>query len=215
MPLKIQNYGEWKGDGPRGHHPPACTCYRCNEQRQAEEAGQEEERRAKEYDRRAAENQARSKGGKQQSSPSPKNPVNPAPKPSSRGRAPSRSQPQSTRSGQGNRTSRPSQSPQTGSQRRAAEAVRKSDLGARLAVHWRPSVASKAAEATEQSVQAVEGRHSFGTALRAWLTRGGGRGLGSVRLNPRGAFRCVANPGRRCSGLRPSLAYDGVVLRQA
>ena len=33
MPLGIQNYGEWEGDKPAGHHPPACTCYRCNEGR--------------------------------------------------------------------------------------------------------------------------------------------------------------------------------------
>ena len=61
MPLKIQNYGEWKGDGPGGHHPPACTCYRCNEQRQAEEAAQEEGRRVAEYDRRVTENRERAR----------------------------------------------------------------------------------------------------------------------------------------------------------
>lgn len=33
MPLKVQNYGEWDGERRNlsGHHPPACTCYRCNE----------------------------------------------------------------------------------------------------------------------------------------------------------------------------------------
>ena len=33
MPLKVQNYGEWDGErrNQRGYHPPACTCYRCNE----------------------------------------------------------------------------------------------------------------------------------------------------------------------------------------
>ena len=30
MPLKVTNYGEWEGDR-RGYHPPACTCYSCNE----------------------------------------------------------------------------------------------------------------------------------------------------------------------------------------
>ena len=38
MPLKIGNYGDWEGDrsGKRpggGYHPPACTCYICNEGR--------------------------------------------------------------------------------------------------------------------------------------------------------------------------------------
>ena len=38
MPLKIGNYGNWKGDRPGqrpggGYHPPACTCYTCNEGR--------------------------------------------------------------------------------------------------------------------------------------------------------------------------------------
>ncbi len=31
MPLRIGNYGEWSGDRPGGHHPPACTCFDCNE----------------------------------------------------------------------------------------------------------------------------------------------------------------------------------------
>ena len=30
MPLKVTNYGEWEGDR-QGYHPPACTCYSCNE----------------------------------------------------------------------------------------------------------------------------------------------------------------------------------------
>ena len=34
MPLKVTNYGEWEGDR-RGYHPPACTCYRCNEAKRA------------------------------------------------------------------------------------------------------------------------------------------------------------------------------------
>ena len=40
MPLKVQNYGEWDGErrNLQGHHPPACTCYSCNE---AKRAGQE------------------------------------------------------------------------------------------------------------------------------------------------------------------------------
>ena len=31
MPLKIQNYSDWDGDKKKGHHPPNCTCYGCNE----------------------------------------------------------------------------------------------------------------------------------------------------------------------------------------
>ena len=36
MPLKIGNYGNWERDRPgnrpgSGYHPPACTCYTCNE----------------------------------------------------------------------------------------------------------------------------------------------------------------------------------------
>lgn len=34
MPLKVTNYGEWEGDR-RGYHPPAYTCYRCNEAKRA------------------------------------------------------------------------------------------------------------------------------------------------------------------------------------
>lgn len=43
MPLKAPNYGEWDGERRNltGHHPPACTCYRCNE---AKSAGQENRR---------------------------------------------------------------------------------------------------------------------------------------------------------------------------
>lgn len=32
MPSRIQNYSEWDGRPP-GYHPPACTCYQCNEGR--------------------------------------------------------------------------------------------------------------------------------------------------------------------------------------
>ena len=126
MPLKIQNYGEWKGDKPGGHHPPACTCYRCNEERRQVEASKEEERRVKEYDRRTAETQARSGGGKQQSSP------NRSP---SQDRAPAPSQPQPWHSNQGsrNRASQSSQSPRTSSHRRASAAVRQSEAGPRPA----------------------------------------------------------------------------------
>ena len=49
MSLKIPNYG---GDDRRGYHPPACTCFACNEERLQREANEEDARRAAEYDRR-------------------------------------------------------------------------------------------------------------------------------------------------------------------
>ncbi len=39
MPLKVPNYGEWEGDR-RGYHPPACTCYSCNEAKGREQGNQ-------------------------------------------------------------------------------------------------------------------------------------------------------------------------------
>ncbi len=60
--MRIQNYGEWEGDKPGGHHPPNCTCYACNERRRAREAAEEETRRAAEYDRRMARAKARGQG---------------------------------------------------------------------------------------------------------------------------------------------------------
>ena len=38
--MKVQNYGEWRGDRRGGHHPPACTCYACNEQRNKDAAAE-------------------------------------------------------------------------------------------------------------------------------------------------------------------------------
>ena len=52
-----------------GHHPPACTCYRCNEQRLVEEATREEERRVAEYNRRVAESRERKQGQAGQQAP--------------------------------------------------------------------------------------------------------------------------------------------------
>ena len=40
MPLRLGNYGEWEGDRPGGHHPPACTCYECNEGRNRRNAAE-------------------------------------------------------------------------------------------------------------------------------------------------------------------------------
>ena len=103
--MKIQNYGEWKGSKARGHHPPACTCYQCNEEQRRLKASEEEERRVKEYDKRVAENQARK--------------------------------------GVGDRRSPPNRPPQTSSQQRAAEAVRKSGLGAHPAARPRATLSSR------------------------------------------------------------------------
>ena len=63
MPLKIQNYGDWEGDKRGGHHPPACTCYACNEERQRMEAYKEEEEwRVAEYDRRVVQTRTQGQG---------------------------------------------------------------------------------------------------------------------------------------------------------
>ena len=63
--MRIQNYGD-DGDERRrrlrGYHPPACTCFRCNEERLAKEVADEEGRRAGEYDRRIAASRPQSRG---------------------------------------------------------------------------------------------------------------------------------------------------------
>ena len=59
--MKIQNFGEWEGDRPRGHHPPACTCVVCTERRLGRGAD-EETHRAREYDRRVRQSRARGQG---------------------------------------------------------------------------------------------------------------------------------------------------------
>ena len=70
MPLKVPNYGDWEGDKFGGHHPPACTCYDCNEERRRLEASKEEEHRAAEYERRVGRTrtQSRAQGPGQQRS---------------------------------------------------------------------------------------------------------------------------------------------------
>lgn len=130
--MKIQNYGEWKGDKRRGHHPPACTCFRCNEERRVEEAAKEEERRVKEYDRRVAEAEARGGSGKQQNKP-----IRTAPK--ERAQAPTQPQSSQPSQGQRNRAGQSSQPHQTSSQQRASQAVRQSVAGTRPAVPTRPT----------------------------------------------------------------------------
>ena len=52
--MKIPNYGEYEKGELRGYHPPACTCFDCNEVRIALEAAAAEERRMDEYERRLA-----------------------------------------------------------------------------------------------------------------------------------------------------------------
>ena len=62
--MKIQNYGDWGEDRPGGHNPPACTCFACNEERNARDAILEEDRRATEYDRRVAASSQRQSAGR-------------------------------------------------------------------------------------------------------------------------------------------------------
>ncbi len=120
MPLKIPNYGDWGGDGVRGYHPPACTCYRCNEERRRVETSKEEERRVAEYDRRVAENQKPTKDDQNK-----------------------RGKNKPTRPGGGQ------SSPRTTSQRRAAEAVDQSVAGARPVARARTNVGRSTAPREE------------------------------------------------------------------
>ena len=53
--MKVQNYGKWPGDSPSGHHPPACTCFACNEGKQARLKAEYEVRRAIGHERRVEE----------------------------------------------------------------------------------------------------------------------------------------------------------------
>ena len=50
--MKIHNYGEYEKSRLRGYHPPACTCYRCNEAKAAALASEAEDKAVAEYDRR-------------------------------------------------------------------------------------------------------------------------------------------------------------------
>ena len=108
--MKIQNYGDWKGDKPGGHHPPACTCYRCNKERR-----QGEQEAAKEEAQRVVGQGPVGRTERPQPSPT-------QPSPNNRARPARQSSP----------------SPQTSSQRRAKEAVRRSRAGVRPAVQSRP-----------------------------------------------------------------------------
>ena len=88
MALRIQNYGDGENEKRRklrGYHPPACTCFACNEEQLTAEAAKEEERRVAEYDRRVASSQAPSQSqvgpgqirnlSPQPSRPAPSNPA--------------------------------------------------------------------------------------------------------------------------------------------
>ena len=129
MPLKIQNYGDWKGDKPGGHHPPACTCYQCNEERRQAEASEEEERRVKEYDRRTAETQARSGGEKPKSNRSPSQSQTPAPSLPQRWHSNQSSPSQSSKTPAPSQPSQPNQPPQASPQQQAPkpEIIRQSE----------------------------------------------------------------------------------------
>ena len=122
---RLGNFGPWGG-----RHPPACTCYDCNEQRQREEASKEEARRVGEYDRLVAGSRAR--GGKQQN-----NPKSPVSKPWHPGKASASTQSQRTQ------LNPSSQQRPTSSQRRAAETVRRSKVGTQSATQSRPTTPSR------------------------------------------------------------------------
>ena len=75
MSSKLGNYGDWEGN--RDHHPPNCTCFGCNEERQRLQISREEADRVAEYDRRVAQSQ-----GQQQTQPVRRPPPTPPRKPS-------------------------------------------------------------------------------------------------------------------------------------
>ena len=84
--LRIPNYGDDGNErrrGLQGYHPPACTCVKCNEERLAKEAGEEEERRAAEYDRRTAQSRARGQSQRRQPPRRPSTPPAARPGPQS------------------------------------------------------------------------------------------------------------------------------------
>lgn len=123
MPLKIPNYGDWGGDRVRGYHPPACTCYRCNEERRRLEASKEEDRRVAEYDRRVTESQQRANDNQNK-----------------------RGKTKPTRPGGGQSR------PRTMSQRRASEAVEQSGTRAPSEVISRPTSRSSRSSSQESKL---------------------------------------------------------------
>ena len=103
--MKVQNYGDWRGDRRGGHHPPACTCYKCNEERNKQTAVDV-----------AAEVEEHVKRGEPATAPDNRQPARPA-------------QPESRSSGQSleRSTNRPGSEPQ----RRPQSAPRKGNSSAR------------------------------------------------------------------------------------
>ena len=185
--MKIQNYGDWKGDKRGGHHPPACTCYRCNEQRRAEDAAQEEARRVAEYDRRVAESRERAqpKTRKMPTRGEPGKPPANLALPHAGSTEIARLHPESCpcgicatdrkveevrrrqasassapRSGQ-----QPSRKPQTHSQQQAAEAVQRSKPDTRPAARTRPSPPSPRPQRQETNLYRLS-RSVTASALR-------------------------------------------------
>ena len=228
--VRIQNYGEWKGDKPGGHHPPACTCYRCNEERRAEEAAKEEERRAKEYDRRVAEEKARGKAIKQQGrpnrTPSTSKPIRPSSenrtnRTSPQGRTPSRSTaPQSRQQNQAPlpsqakdqrpRANQPKRPAQTGSQRRAAQAVQRSAAGTRPTAPTRSPAPTRRPRRQETKLFRISkavtaSAMRYATALHII----GPTGLVMYALVQGGTSKRDANSGWRCGGIRGCMADAG------
>ena len=72
--MKVPNYGQWEGDQPGGHHPPACTCYACNELKLRRQTAEEEQRRSAEYERRIAQVQQHGRPGSSTLRPRRSNP---------------------------------------------------------------------------------------------------------------------------------------------
>ena len=184
MPLRIQNYGNSGGDKSRGYHPPACTCYKCNEERRLLEASKEEERRSAEYDRRVAETSQHAKNTakdpKKRAHPRScqcvecvkekweRNSRNPANRRSPQGNSPDRNRP----------VQQPSGKPQTSSQQLATEVVHQSKAGARPTVHTQPSPPSFRSPRTDESKAFRLSRAITASALRYALALHAAAALG-------------------------------------
>ena len=150
--MKIQNYGDWKGDKRGGHHPPACTCYRCNEERR-----QREQEAAKEEAQRVVEQAPAGRTERPQPSPTQPNPNNRA--------RPAR---------------QPSPSPQTSSQQRATEAVQQSKRGTRPEVRSRPQPPPPRRPRRQKTKLFRLSRAVMASALRYALTLHAAAALGLV-----------------------------------
>ena len=179
--------------------PDLRYCDRCNEERRAEEAAKEEERRAKEYDKIVAEATAGTSREKQQSKPNRR---------SSQSRSTSPDQSQSSRSGQGqrggaNQSKKPaptsSQPALTSSQQQAAQAVRQSVIGARPATVARPAPSQRRPQGQENKVLKVS-RAVIASAVRYALALHAAAAVGLVvyALVQGGAPNVVPTLGDTC-----------------